>query len=100
MYLLLIIVKHVKIKTNSTYLKIKFDLAISGPLMSYFTQLVVDDFIKVDLRIAKIIEANHVEGSDKLIRLKLDLCHDNVKATYCLFSKKWLIIYIMVYILM
>ena len=29
--------------------------------------------MKVDLRVAKIIEASHVEGADKLLRLMLDL---------------------------
>ena len=33
----------------------------------------IDDFAKVDLRIAKIINAEHVEGADKLIRLQLDI---------------------------
>lgn len=33
----------------------------------------IDDFMKVDLRIAKIIAAEAVEGADKLIRLKVDL---------------------------
>jgi methionyl-tRNA synthetase len=33
----------------------------------------IDDFMKVDLRIARIAEASHVEGADKLIRLSLDL---------------------------
>lgn len=33
----------------------------------------IDDFMKVDLRVAKVIEANHVEGADKLIQLKLDV---------------------------
>ncbi|OZG72483.1 methionine--tRNA ligase [Hahella sp. CCB-MM4] len=32
-----------------------------------------DDFAKVDLRIAKIVNAEHVEGADKLLRLTLDL---------------------------
>lgn len=32
-----------------------------------------DDFAKVDLRIALIANAEHVEGSDKLLRLTLDL---------------------------
>lgn len=32
-----------------------------------------DDFAKIDLRIAKIVEADHVEGADKLLRLQLDL---------------------------
>jgi methionyl-tRNA synthetase len=33
----------------------------------------VDDFAKVDLRIAKIVNAEHVEGADKLLKLTLDL---------------------------
>lgn len=32
-----------------------------------------DDFAKIDLRIAKIAKAEHVEGADKLLRLQLDL---------------------------
>jgi len=33
----------------------------------------IDDFSKIDLRIARIAEASHVEGADKLIKLTLDL---------------------------
>jgi methionyl-tRNA synthetase len=33
----------------------------------------IDDFGKVDLRIAKIMSAEHVAGADKLLRLTLDL---------------------------
>jgi len=33
----------------------------------------IDDFNKVDLRIAKVLEADAVEGADKLLRLKVDL---------------------------
>jgi methionyl-tRNA synthetase len=32
-----------------------------------------DDFAKVDLRIARIVKANHVEGADKLLELTVDL---------------------------
>ena len=32
-----------------------------------------DDFAKIDLRIAKIVSAEHVEGADKLLRLQLDI---------------------------
>lgn len=32
-----------------------------------------DDFIKIDLRVAKIITAEHVEGADKLLKLNLDI---------------------------
>jgi methionyl-tRNA synthetase len=33
----------------------------------------IDDFSKVDLRVAKIVAADHVEGADKLLRLTVDL---------------------------
>jgi methionyl-tRNA synthetase len=36
-------------------------------------EIKIDDFSKVDLRIAKIVKAEHVEGSDKLLRLTLDV---------------------------
>jgi len=32
-----------------------------------------DDFAKVDLRIARIVKAEHVEGADKLLQLTLDI---------------------------
>jgi len=32
-----------------------------------------DDFMKVDLRVAKIVEASHVDGADKLLKLILDI---------------------------
>lgn len=35
-----------------------------------------DDFAKIDLRVARILEAKHVEGADKLLALKLDLGPD------------------------
>jgi methionyl-tRNA synthetase len=33
----------------------------------------IDDFVKIDLRIAKIVECEQVDGSDKLLRLTLDV---------------------------
>ena len=36
-----------------------------------------DDFAKVDLRIAEIVAAEHVEGADKLLRLTLNLGPDS-----------------------
>lgn len=38
-----------------------------------FPTIAYDDFAKVDLRIAKIINAEHVEGAEKLLRLTLDI---------------------------
>ncbi len=36
-------------------------------------EIAFDDFAKIDLRVARIVEAAHVEGADKLLRLTLDL---------------------------
>ncbi len=36
-------------------------------------EIKIDDFTKVDLRIARIVNCEHVEGSDKLLRLTLDV---------------------------
>ena len=33
----------------------------------------IDTFLKVDLRVAEILEAAHVDGADKLLRLRLDV---------------------------
>jgi methionyl-tRNA synthetase len=33
----------------------------------------IDDFAKIDLRVARIAHAEHVEGADKLLRLTLDI---------------------------
>ena len=33
----------------------------------------IDDFAKIDLRIAKIVKADYVEGADKLLQLTVDL---------------------------
>ncbi|MCA9069054.1 MAG: methionine--tRNA ligase subunit beta, partial [Planctomycetaceae bacterium] len=35
-----------------------------------------DDFMKVDMRVARVVEANHVEGADKLLQLTLSLGGD------------------------
>ena len=47
----------------------------SGPLVDdpIADEISFDDFAKIDLRIAKIIKAEHVEGADKLLQLTLDL---------------------------
>ena len=35
--------------------------------------IAIDDFSKVDLRIARIVKAEHVEGAEKLLKLTLDI---------------------------
>jgi methionyl-tRNA synthetase len=48
---------------------------ISGPLADepLADEISFDDFIKVDLRVALIVKAEHVEGADKLLKLILDI---------------------------
>lgn len=36
-------------------------------------QITIDDFAKIDLRVAQIVNAEHVEGAEKLLKLELDL---------------------------
>ena len=49
--------------------------AATGPLADdpIAPEIQFDDFAKIDLRIAKIVKAEHVEKADKLLRLELDL---------------------------
>ncbi|MBI1175460.1 MAG: methionine--tRNA ligase [Sideroxydans sp.] len=42
----------------------------------------IDDFTKVDLRVAKIVNAEHVEGADKLIRLTLDIGEEKTRNVF------------------
>ncbi|OAJ70902.1 methionine--tRNA ligase [Methylobacillus sp. MM3] len=42
----------------------------------------IDDFAKVDLRIAKIVDAAHVEGAEKLLRLSLDIGEEQPRQVF------------------
>ncbi len=42
----------------------------------------IDDFMKVDLRIARIANAEHVEGADKLVRLTLDVGNNETRNVF------------------
>ncbi len=42
----------------------------------------IDDFTKVDLRIAKIVNAEHVEGADKLLQLTLDIGEEKTRNVF------------------
>ena len=48
---------------------------ITGPLADdpIADEISFDDFAKIDLRVARIVRAKHVEGADKLLQLTLDL---------------------------
>ena len=42
----------------------------------------IDDFMKVDLRVAEVLESEAVEGADKLLKLKLSLGGDHVRQVF------------------
>jgi methionyl-tRNA synthetase len=50
---------------------------ISEPVVKKFDpisdEIEFDDFAKIDLRIARIIKAEHVKGADKLLQLTVDI---------------------------
>jgi methionyl-tRNA synthetase len=44
--------------------------------------ITIDDFTKVDLRIAKIVNAEHVEGAEKLLKLTLDIGEETTRQVF------------------
>ena len=42
----------------------------------------IDDFTKVDMRIAKIVSAEHVEGAEKLLKLMLDIGEEKPRQVF------------------
>jgi methionyl-tRNA synthetase len=44
-----------------------------GDIEALAPTITIDDFTKIDLRVAKIVNCEHVEGSTKLLRLTLDV---------------------------
>jgi methionyl-tRNA synthetase len=42
----------------------------------------IDDFSKIDLRIARIVNAEHVEGAEKLLRLTLDIGEEKPRTVF------------------
>ncbi|MCC2638804.1 MAG: metG [Moraxellaceae bacterium] len=42
----------------------------------------IEDFMKIDLRVAKIVNAQHVDGADKLLQLTLDIGEDKPRNVF------------------
>ena len=42
----------------------------------------IDDFARIDLRIAKIVNAEHVDGADKLLKLTLDIGDGRLRTVF------------------
>ena len=61
-------------------------------------EITIDDFFKVDLRIAKVVEVSEIVEADKLVQLKLDLGELGEKTVFAgikkimspkIYSTKW-----------
>lgn len=59
--------------SNSKLDKSNQDKSKSGDANGASNMIQIDDFAKIDLRVAKIAAAEHVEGAEKLLKLTLDL---------------------------
>ncbi len=59
--------RHAAHQQNTASKEVSLAAKDAGSLIS------IDDFTKVDLRVAKIVNAEHVEGAEKLLRLTLDI---------------------------
>lgn len=55
-----------------------------GPLMAepLAEEITIDDFVKVDLRVARVIEAEHVPEARKLLKLTLSLGGDQTRQVF------------------
>ena len=42
----------------------------------------IDDFTKIDLRVARIVNAEHVEGAEKLLKLTLDIGEEKTRTVF------------------
>ncbi len=62
----------------------------SGPTIPHFEKgglggiftISIDDFNKIDLRVAKIINAEYVEGAEKLLKLTLDIGEEKPRTVF------------------
>ena len=48
----------------------------------------IDEFLRVDLRVAKVLEADLIAGADKLLKLRLDVGDLGERADLCRHSRR------------
>ncbi|MBC3919707.1 methionine--tRNA ligase [Undibacterium sp. CY18W] len=67
---------------SATAEAIPVDDSATSDIEALAEEIKIDDFAKVDLRIARIVNCEHVEGSDKLLRLTLDVGEDRTRNVF------------------
>ncbi len=69
--------KHLMQRVDAAQLDALFTPPVAAPALpggeALAAEIKIDDFARIDLRIAKIVDCAAVEGSDKLLRLTLDV---------------------------
>ncbi len=74
--------EHLMTRVEEKQLDALFEVGKDAPMTSPSPQpssagvngvISIDDFAKIDLRIAKIVKAEHIDGADKLLKLTLDI---------------------------
>ncbi|PWF55632.1 methionine--tRNA ligase [Massilia glaciei] len=64
----------VQVETAPAAAPVALDAPAANPgLEPLAAEIKIDDFAKIDLRIAKIVNCEHIAGSDKMLRLTLDV---------------------------
>ncbi len=56
--------------------------SVTQPAVEQASHIGIDDFTKVELRIARIVAAEAVEGADKLLHLTLDIGEDKTRSVF------------------
>ncbi|MGE5027698.1 MAG: methionine--tRNA ligase [Betaproteobacteria bacterium] len=54
----------------------------AGTIAPIAETISIDDFMKIDLRIAKIVNAEHIEGAEKLLKLTLDIGEEKPRTVF------------------
>ena len=62
--------KHLMTRVEEGQLDKLFEQGVEQPVTE---QITIDDFSKLDLRVARIVRAEQVDGADKLVKLTLDV---------------------------
>lgn len=71
-----------KQKTSASSKKIAANATEANKSEAIAAEIEFDDFAKIDLRVALITKAEHVEGADKLLKLTLDLGDDGQRTVF------------------
>ncbi|MFD0929873.1 methionine--tRNA ligase [Methylophilus glucosoxydans] len=62
--------------------EVKVEAKVEAKAAEEGAYISIDDFGKVDLRIAKIVSAEHVEGAEKLLKLQLDIGEEKPRQVF------------------